>query len=140
MLPCLTLSIIRYGSVVKWNNPGKGVMPSSTPWCSSYWKGSLRVALNYNRHLYLLYLLYIHKTFVNNFYKYLKLYTKLRKNFIILTKNICLGSDSATSRSTPHCLVMVVQWFGLYLSSYESFWMFSLYDFVCFGLMAYQPL
>ena len=27
MPPCLTLSIIRYGSRVKWNNPGKGVVP-----------------------------------------------------------------------------------------------------------------
>ena len=25
MPPCLTLSIIRYGSRVKWSNPGKGV-------------------------------------------------------------------------------------------------------------------
>ena len=25
--PCLTLSIIRYGSRVKWSNPGKGVAP-----------------------------------------------------------------------------------------------------------------
>ena len=34
MPPCLTLSIIRYGSRVKWNNPGKGVAPSPTHWCS----------------------------------------------------------------------------------------------------------
>ena len=27
MLPCLALSIIRYGSRVKWSNPGKGVAP-----------------------------------------------------------------------------------------------------------------
>ena len=33
----------------------KGVAPSPTPWCSSYWKGSLLVALNYGRQLYLLY-------------------------------------------------------------------------------------
>ena len=38
MPPSLTLSIIRYGSRVKWINPGKGVAPSPTPWCSSYWK------------------------------------------------------------------------------------------------------
>ena len=42
--PCLTLSTIRYVSRVKWSNPGKGVAPSPTPWCSSYWKGSLQVA------------------------------------------------------------------------------------------------
>ena len=34
MPPCLTLSIIRYGSRVKWSNPGKEVAPSPTPWCS----------------------------------------------------------------------------------------------------------
>ena len=33
MPPCLTLSIIRYGSRVKWSNPGKEVAPSPTPWC-----------------------------------------------------------------------------------------------------------
>ena len=47
MPPCLTLSIIRYESRVKWSNPGKGVPPSSTPWCSSYRKGSLQVTLIY---------------------------------------------------------------------------------------------
>ena len=38
--PCLTLSIIRSGSKVKWSNPGNGVVPSSTPWSGSYWKGA----------------------------------------------------------------------------------------------------
>ena len=45
MSPCLTLSIIRYGSRVKWSNPGNGVVPPPTPCCSSYWKGSLLVTL-----------------------------------------------------------------------------------------------
>ena len=54
MPPCLTLSIIRYGSRVKWRNPEKGVAPLPTPWCSSYRKGSLRVTLDYGRQLYLL--------------------------------------------------------------------------------------
>ena len=52
MSPCLTLSIIGYESRVKWSNPGRGVAPFSTPWCSSYWKGSLRVPLDYSRQLY----------------------------------------------------------------------------------------
>ena len=52
MPPCLTLSIIRYGSRVKWSNPGKGVAPFPTPWCNSYRKGSLRVTLDYGRQLY----------------------------------------------------------------------------------------
>ena len=52
MPPCLTLSIIMYVSQVKWSNPGKGVAPSPTPQCSSYWKGSLWVSLHYSRQLY----------------------------------------------------------------------------------------
>ena len=52
MPPCLTLSFIRYGSRVKWSNSGKEVAPSPTPRCSSYWKGSLRVALDYGRLFY----------------------------------------------------------------------------------------
>ena len=52
--PCLTLSIIRYRSRVKWSNPGKGVGPFPTRRCSSYRKGILRVALDYGHQLYLL--------------------------------------------------------------------------------------
>ena len=51
--PCLTLSIIRYVSRVKWSSPGKGVSPSPTPRCSSYWKESLCVTLDYSCQLYL---------------------------------------------------------------------------------------
>ena len=54
MLPCLTLSIIRNISRVKWSNPGNGVAPSPIPHCSSYWKGILLVTLDYVRQLYLL--------------------------------------------------------------------------------------
>ena len=39
---------------VKWNNPGKGVVPFPIPWCSSYRKGCLRVTLDYGHQLYLL--------------------------------------------------------------------------------------
>ena len=49
MWPGLTLSIIRYGSRVKWSNPGKGVAPFPTQWWSSYWKGSFRVTLDCGR-------------------------------------------------------------------------------------------
>ena len=55
MLPCLPLSFIGYVSRVKGSNPGNGVAPSPTPWCSSYWKGSLQVILNYGHQLYLLF-------------------------------------------------------------------------------------
>ena len=56
MPPCLTLSIIRYGSRVKWSNPRKGVAPSLTLRCSSYQKGSLQVILDCGHQFYLLYL------------------------------------------------------------------------------------
>ena len=40
MLPCLTLSILRCKSRLKWGNTGKEVAPSpTTSWCSSYRKG-----------------------------------------------------------------------------------------------------
>ena len=39
---------------VKWSHPEKGVAPFPTLRCSSYWKGSLRFALDYSRQLYLL--------------------------------------------------------------------------------------
>ena len=48
----LTLSVLRYVSRVKWNDPGKGVAPSSTSRCCSYLKGSPRVTSNYSRQLY----------------------------------------------------------------------------------------
>ena len=38
----------------KWSNPGKEVVSSSTPWCSSYWKGSLWVAFDYCQPTFLL--------------------------------------------------------------------------------------
>ena len=46
--PCLTLSNIRNVSRLNWSNLGKGVAPSPTPRCSSYWKESLLVALDYS--------------------------------------------------------------------------------------------
>ena len=53
--PCLTLSNLRYVLRVKWSNPGKEVAPFPTPRCSSCWKGSLLVTLNFSCQLYLLY-------------------------------------------------------------------------------------
>ena len=39
-----------WGVLSLWN-PGKGVAPSSTHRCSSYWKGNLLVAMDYVRHI-----------------------------------------------------------------------------------------
>ena len=84
--PCWTLSVIRYVSRVKWSKLGKGVAPSPTPRCSSYWKGSLRVALNYSCQVYLLliviitianeifffyYFIWWHKRLLHHFFSYI---------------------------------------------------------------------
>ena len=61
--PGLTLSIIRYGSRVKWSNHTKGVVPSSTPRCSNYRKGSLLVNLDYIFLEYISVLVRCHKLF-----------------------------------------------------------------------------
>ena len=37
----------------KWSNSGKGVVPSSIPWCRSYWKESLWVALDKDQSTYI---------------------------------------------------------------------------------------
>ena len=47
----LTLSNIRWGLRINWSNPGKRVAP--TPIFRWYWKGSLLIALDYGRQLYL---------------------------------------------------------------------------------------
>ena len=52
ILSCLTLSNISYISRVKWSNSGKGLAPSPTPRCSSYWKASFLITLDYGRQLY----------------------------------------------------------------------------------------
>ena len=54
--PCLTLSNIRNLLRVKWSNSGREVARSLHLLCSSYWKRSLLVALDYDRQLYLFYL------------------------------------------------------------------------------------
>ena len=56
---CFTFSIIMYTSRVKRSNPGKGVLPSSTSRCSSYWKCSVRVASDDGHQFYLIYIVHI---------------------------------------------------------------------------------
>ena len=67
---------LRYKSRVKWCNPWKGVAPSPTPQCSSYWKEDLQVALDYGRQLY--FFLYICTTniyvFILSFILYIYIY------------------------------------------------------------------
>ena len=58
--PCLTLSIIKYVSRVKWSNPEKGVAPFPIPWSNSNWNGSFWVAPDYGRQLYFYIYVYTH--------------------------------------------------------------------------------
>ena len=46
ILDTFLLNTEHYKVRIKWSNPGKGVAPSPTSWCSSYRKGSLRVTLD----------------------------------------------------------------------------------------------
>ena len=80
--PCLTLSNIRYISRVKWSNPGKRVVLSPTPRCSSYWKRSLRVALNYGRQLLYYYDIYIY------------IYTVIHRQTVSLYRNSSVWLDT----------------------------------------------
>ena len=89
MPPCLTLSIIRYGSRVKWRNPGKGVAPFPTLWCSSYWKGSLRVTLDKVCQLYFIYI-YVY------IYIYIYMRLGLLKSFVY-PKLTCYSTYSSLS-------------------------------------------
>ena len=87
MPPCLTLSIIWYGSRVKWSNLGKGVAPSPTPRCSSYRKGNLRVILDHGR-LYKYINIYI--------YIYIYIYIFLRhRNLSTGFLSVCLRCSSS---------------------------------------------
>ena len=55
MPPCLTLSIIRYGSRVKWNNPGKGVAASLHLGVVAIEEGAFGLPLTKGRQLIYLY-------------------------------------------------------------------------------------
>ena len=83
-LLCLTLSIIRYWSGVKWSNLGKRVVPSLTPWCSSYQKESLQVAFNYGHQLYLYIYIYVNCEAYSSF-------KRVSSNLIIIPANIWLS-------------------------------------------------
>ena len=88
--PCLTLSIIRYVSRVKWSNPEKRAAPSPAPRCCSYRKGSLRVALAYGRQIYL------------NIYIYIYIYNT---NLIIATLNFTFSKSSQSIGDYKSCSI-----------------------------------
>ena len=111
MPPCLTLSIIRYGSRVKWSNPGKGVAPFPTPWCSSYRKGSLRLTLDYGRQLYFTYLFKTIQISIStqfncqrhfNFKLFKQLYVtiQLSVDTVLMSKNSSISINSVKHKHT----------------------------------------
>ena len=103
MIPsCLTLSIVKNVSRVKWNNPRKGVAHSPTPRYSSYWKRSLRVALNYGRQLYL--------------YKYIYIY--IIQNLVIFISSCVLLYDSL--KTIKHSLLIKIFYKTTFTQSYTK--------------------
>ena len=91
ILPCLIPSNIRYISRVKWNNPGKGEAPFSTPRCSSDWKGSLLVTLDYGHQLYYLILVTFHRNSLNLIFIREQRQRTCRVVTKILNSNIVIG-------------------------------------------------
>ena len=83
--PCLTLSNIRYISRVKWSNPGKVVVPSLTPWCCSYWKGSLLVTSTMVTNFYMVF-----KYWILIIFKQIYLTHRWDLNIIVL---LCVRMD-----------------------------------------------
>ena len=103
MIPlCLTLSIMRYISRVKWSNPREGVAPSPTPWCSSYWKGSLRITLDYRCQLYFTILIVVAFD-----YHFWFIFPVWRNDFNFL------GSRIICSIVSIKTFIMQYNWFGL---------------------------
>ena len=79
-------------SRVKWSHPGKGVAPFPTPRYSSCWKGSLWVALNYGRQLYLLVCIknlptmkiFVNSAAVYSIHIYIYIYIYMWKYFVFI--------------------------------------------------------
>ena len=107
--PCLTLSNIRYIFRVKWSNPGKGVAPSATPRCSSYWKGSLLATLDYGRQHYLI--LYV----LTNFYARTGYETRsiFKADFFFLSYTGC--HTKVKGSRLPYYLFLPGRWISGYI-------------------------
>ena len=120
--PCLTLSNIGYVSRVKWKNPGKGIAPSPKPRCSSYWKGSLWVALDYSHQLYFSFCYnlkpYNCVQIICIFIEYLISHNREQKTkTLVLQISIMTGGNHATH----HYLGIVVREFVLQSRYYVHF-------------------
>ena len=144
MPPCLTLNIIRYIPRVKWNNPGKWVVPSPAHQCTSNWKGSLWITLDYNQTTYYIYIereieiivcnLISSVGDINNSTKWILMFKMVK------TKYICL------QLLWQNILYLWIGLIGIYgISTIVSYLMPNpLYTYILnmvwLGFMEYQPL
>ena len=112
--PCLTLSNITYVSRVKWSNPGKGVAPSPTPQCSSYWKGSLLIP----------------STTVANF------------TFLISSGSHRISSDNKSHKWSRTLLSTIIIWISIFTQPLRSgsIWHIYIYIYIYIYICMYiQP-
>ena len=77
----------------KLSHPGKGVAPSPTSWCSSYWKGSLLVALVYVADftlltIYIYIYIYIQIHIYKHIYKYTHIYSHTQTHFFFIIQRV----------------------------------------------------
>ena len=105
----LTLSFLRYRSRVKLSNPAKGVVPSSTPWCSNYWKGSLQVTLDCSHRLYL----YIIMLCWQHRFPWFSLSLSLSLHLSLSSITLCRSSDlnTVSAQSWHKTLLASQHWF-----------------------------
>ena len=120
MPPCLTLSIIRYRSRVKWSTPRKGVAPSPTSWCHSYWKGSLWVTIDYGHQFYLL-----------CFWSWSE--WSVLRNLFFIRESVCFQSMDCFLTQTHHGkpifspfvdMMMIQIFFSRYIKHFSSWFVF----------------
>ena len=104
---------VRIKSKVEQSDPGKWVAPSPTPWFSSYWKGSLLVALDSGQQLFF----FLH--LLNNIHKvlYVKIFHLFMSNIIPLSKyfdiaNIFIRKETLERNIIYNVCIFLVWPFG----------------------------
>ena len=127
VLDVLTHSILRYGWRVKLSNPRKGVAHSSTPWCSSYWKGSLRVTLDYGRQL-----MCINLYFLINEYIWTRTRRQTHKSIYLSIYLSCLLASIYYSIFFNILFTYIHTYIFIYLFIYSLFVRITLTNLICY--------
>ena len=107
--------------MVKWNNPGEGVAPTPTPRCSSYWKGSLRVTLDYSRQL-------------NFFYSYMPSWSGI---FKFGTFFQCFSSKSRCIFALGPFFMLIIRSAFLLCSLCSHISLQNCFDYLSFGISSF---